>query len=1049
MADLELKLRITADGKVAVEQVDNVAAATEELGDASKGASKGTESLAGTLKRIDQTISGSLKSLLQFNESLEALERIGRILGGAADLVDRWNEINGTLQLITDTTEEYVKAQEDSLRIALQTFSDLEATTDLYATLDRSLTDLGYTQEQFATATQAINESFQVSRASAEEAAGATRQLAQALQSGVLRGDEFNSVMEQAPRLQQALADSLGVSRGALRGMAEEGELTAKRVTDALLGQADAINAEFKQLDVTIGRALTNLETQWLRFVGDLDETTGASEAAASAIQALSDNLDAIGDVAGEAVMLAIGYAIAEATKRARAFVVEVKNTAAAQRDAAKAAEQSAAAETKAAQAAVVAARARQQATAATLAEARAQLDSVKELAIYGERRAASERQVTAAKQQHQQATEALAAAERNLTAAAREGLAAQRALAAQGGLVAAGMAKAKTAVLGLGTALRGLPTAFVISELFEIGQNLVGIVEQYREIWRIRENIAESADRIERVISRNLADLADAADTAILSQEQLADAAAAGGAAYRKSLEDAQLYWSTVAIEAKRAGDIAREAAAEARAATYSNAITTLSNAIAELTDRQNRLSPVAQTLADRFAELKEKGDNAASAIGKMIDELAFGSAEEALVNADALAEFLQNIAEQSALTSRELLQGLGPALQKLAAEDLREFALAWQTALDSIDGAIATTTASVIEGVLSAALAKLKLSVEDIRTGTTAAGREMVAAFETVAIAAERDAAVIDQAFKAALAGMKDTDDLAALEEALARIGDTGRIAMEDLRDYTEQLNAAQRDLIASTSELAQAYKELGILSTADLEKAAETARRMFEIIRDSGTATARDLRQAWIAYAERVVETGNQAQIATLELEAVTYGAAEAFAALQGKAGDAGATITASMLDGVKSVEELRKEVEQLDDDLENLGDKSVDIDFEKAYLEGRTVIVERNAVVDNPALAEINRQFAEYRAKRDAEEAAARDAERAAEERALRDQERKRAEEVAQHQQLAAERLQEAAAMLERAGSGKVIVAIDGVAVAQQLGPHLDELESRRA
>ncbi|MDO6804750.1 tape measure protein, partial [Wenyingzhuangia sp. 1_MG-2023] len=126
-------------------------------------------------------------------------------------------------------------------------------------------------------------------------------QLSQALAAGVLRGDEFNSVMEQSPRLSQALSASLGVTTGELRAMAEQGQLTTDTVVKALKEQAAAIDDEFSQMPATVGASVEKLKNEWQIFIGELNETSGASELAVDAINGVADSLGTIGDVASTA----------------------------------------------------------------------------------------------------------------------------------------------------------------------------------------------------------------------------------------------------------------------------------------------------------------------------------------------------------------------------------------------------------------------------------------------------------------------------------------------------------------------------------------------------------------------------------------------------------------------------------------------------------------------------------------------------------------------------------------------------------------------------
>ncbi|MDO6748881.1 tape measure protein, partial [Gilvimarinus sp. 1_MG-2023] len=132
--------------------------------------------------------------------------------------------------------------------------------------------------EDVARLTDTISKSFIVSGASAQEADASITQLSQALAAGVLRGDEFNSVMEQSPRLSQALSASLGVTTGELRAMADQGQLTTDTVVKALKEQAAAIDDEFSQMPATVCASVEKLKNEWQIFIGELNVTSGASE---------------------------------------------------------------------------------------------------------------------------------------------------------------------------------------------------------------------------------------------------------------------------------------------------------------------------------------------------------------------------------------------------------------------------------------------------------------------------------------------------------------------------------------------------------------------------------------------------------------------------------------------------------------------------------------------------------------------------------------------------------------------------------------------------
>lgn len=222
---------------------------------------------------------------------------------GLADLrarADGYANLTAKIRLATDSQAEYVAAEAEIFAISQRTSSQLESTATLYSRIYQALKDQGVAQEEVLALTETINQAFAVSGATTQEAAAATIQLSQAFASGVLRGEEFNSINEQAPRLIQALADSLGVTRGELRRMAEEGELTSGKLRQAFGGeQAKRIAEEFEQLPLTIERSFTQLHNALTRYIGQADQANGVSAAVAASIQGLAQNVDVLASAAG------------------------------------------------------------------------------------------------------------------------------------------------------------------------------------------------------------------------------------------------------------------------------------------------------------------------------------------------------------------------------------------------------------------------------------------------------------------------------------------------------------------------------------------------------------------------------------------------------------------------------------------------------------------------------------------------------------------------------------------------------------------------------
>jgi tape measure domain-containing protein len=239
------------------------------------------DSMASTAKRAQDSITRALGS-------------IGVALG-VRELVryaDTWREVEGRLQLVTRSATETARIQRELFTIAQESRTAFEATADLYTKIARNSQNLGLSQAETARLTQAVSAAVRVSGASAATAAAGITQFGQALASGRLQGDELRSVLENLPRLAEALGQGLGVSIGKLREMGEQGKLTADVVARALLPQMEKLREEAGALPVTIGQALIVLNNSLGGLIAGADGALSATEAVAGAIVTFSKFID-------------------------------------------------------------------------------------------------------------------------------------------------------------------------------------------------------------------------------------------------------------------------------------------------------------------------------------------------------------------------------------------------------------------------------------------------------------------------------------------------------------------------------------------------------------------------------------------------------------------------------------------------------------------------------------------------------------------------------------------------------------------------------------
>ncbi len=278
----------------------------KDLVPAYQGAATGVANSAAVQNRAHRDIKagmGSISEQLALMQKLfvgfTGLRGLTVMARDVADTADAYNNLQSRIKLVTGEGPAFEAAFAGVTAVAQRTSSSLESTGNLFTRLAEAGKSAGLgTQaaiDQALKLTETVNQAVQLSGASAQASDAAITQLIQGLQGGVLRGDEFNSVMEQSPRLARALAEGLGTTTGELRKMAEAGQLSSETVIKALRGQADIVAGEFSKLPPTVGRAIENLSTSWTLYVGETDKAMGASSAAASAINVLSNNLSTVG----------------------------------------------------------------------------------------------------------------------------------------------------------------------------------------------------------------------------------------------------------------------------------------------------------------------------------------------------------------------------------------------------------------------------------------------------------------------------------------------------------------------------------------------------------------------------------------------------------------------------------------------------------------------------------------------------------------------------------------------------------------------------------
>lgn len=315
MADnLTLALKIKADLNNALNNfkaleagMQRTSASAKGLGENAKAGSRGFDSLGNSAEAAANKLGKTRAGVESISKQLERLQRLGTVglglhlfsggIAGLARTADEFNNYQSRIALVSKSNQEASRTFRQLMTVANDTGQLFGATAELYTRVYRAMGDRANSQEllQF---TKTINQSMVVSGANAQEASAAIIQLSQGMASGTLRGEEFNSVAEQAPVILEMLQKSLGKTRGELRKMAEDGELTTEVVLRAVRESAEGVQAQYDQMPKTIGRAVNELTNAWMQFIGQTDGALSASSVAATVISTLAQNLNVLGNAA-------------------------------------------------------------------------------------------------------------------------------------------------------------------------------------------------------------------------------------------------------------------------------------------------------------------------------------------------------------------------------------------------------------------------------------------------------------------------------------------------------------------------------------------------------------------------------------------------------------------------------------------------------------------------------------------------------------------------------------------------------------------------------
>ncbi|TNH06622.1 phage tail tape measure protein [Testudinibacter sp. TR-2022] len=270
-----------------------------------------TKGLGKAEYQAQQFAKNTRASLAEVQNSLKVLERSTKLtnltlwaapaIGVGKNLVshmDTYTEIGNRMRLVTSNSVESARAMQSVFDVAMRTNQGVDATAQVYQRFAQNAQQLGINQTQVASLTETVSKAVAISGASAASAQAALMQFGQSLASGIFRGQEFNSVMEQTPGLAQAIAKGLGVTTGELRQMANDGKLTMDVLIPALEKAKASVDQQFATRVISVGHGFQNLKNALIKWSGEMDSTVGITRNLGGALNGLANNLDRVLNVA-------------------------------------------------------------------------------------------------------------------------------------------------------------------------------------------------------------------------------------------------------------------------------------------------------------------------------------------------------------------------------------------------------------------------------------------------------------------------------------------------------------------------------------------------------------------------------------------------------------------------------------------------------------------------------------------------------------------------------------------------------------------------------
>ena len=268
MADSQINVRIVGSSSGAEQALDRVAKKAENaLGKDVTASMEAVKSKAQKIFGIEiPSIMNATKSGAAFGAAAIGIEAAGRAMKdmavSAVQTTDQLTQIRARINLINDGSQSTAEIMDKIYSAANRSRGSYLDMADSVAKLNMLAKDAFSSNDEAIYFVEQLNKQFKISGASVEETTSAMYQLTQAMAAGKLQGDEFHSIMENAPMLAQSIASEMGLTVGQLKEMSSQGLITADIIKEALFNSAEETNAKFAEIPMTFQDIGTQVQNQ-------------------------------------------------------------------------------------------------------------------------------------------------------------------------------------------------------------------------------------------------------------------------------------------------------------------------------------------------------------------------------------------------------------------------------------------------------------------------------------------------------------------------------------------------------------------------------------------------------------------------------------------------------------------------------------------------------------------------------------------------------------------------------------------------------------------